>query len=292
MTPKWTGQSKGSPLGYRIFIFTIKSFGLGTAYRLLYLISYFFYLKATVPRNHLVNFYVKALDLDHKKAKKLARKNFYLFGSTLIDKFALAAGHDKKITLYSHDNHLIKPLIQDPNRGLLLISAHIGNWEIAGSLLKTYGDKTINIVLVDNEKGEIKKIEEKYKTKNINVIPMSGDMSHIFKITAALNKKEIVCMHGDRFIAGAKTYNCHFFDHECLFPQGPFQIGTKLKVPTAFVFNVKANKFQYEFYSSVPEVFQDPKEMAQVFVNHLEEKTKAYPEQWFNYYDYFSKESE
>lgn len=290
MTNQWSGQSRGTPLGYKIFIFTLKNFGLGTAYRLLYVISWFFFLKARKQKEQLISFYQKTIQVDRKQARKLVRKNFYIFGSTLIDKFALSAGAGKKINLHSHDNHLIKPIIQDPEKGLLLISAHIGSWEIAGNLLKNYGNKTINIVLVDNEKGEIKKIEDKYKEANINVIAMKNDMSHIFKISAALQKKQIVCMHGDRFVPGAKTFECQFFGHLCHFPQGPFQMGVKLKVTTAFVFNVKAQKLQYEFFSSVPKVYSDPQEMAQDFVDHLETKTKAYPEQWFNYYDYFSQD--
>jgi predicted LPLAT superfamily acyltransferase len=33
-----------------------------------------------------------------------------------------------------------------------------------------------------------------------------------------------------------------------------------------------------------------PEEIARLFVIELEQKVKAYPEQWFNYYNFFEEE--
>ena len=40
----WEGKSKGSVLGYRIFVWSLKTFGVRAAYALLFPVTYFYYL--------------------------------------------------------------------------------------------------------------------------------------------------------------------------------------------------------------------------------------------------------
>ena len=89
---RWSGKSKGTVLGYKIFLFLIKSFGVKPAYVLLRFVTYYYFLFAEKNRQAIVDFYTKILKIPVQKAKKLTRKNFYVFGQTLVDRFAYLVG--------------------------------------------------------------------------------------------------------------------------------------------------------------------------------------------------------
>ena len=66
-------------------------------------------------------------------------------------------------------------------KGALLISAHLGNWEAAGHLLKRTNSK-INIVMFDGEHQKIKDYLERVIERSFNVIVIKEDISTLVYI--------------------------------------------------------------------------------------------------------------
>jgi len=177
----------------------------------------------------------------------------------------------------------------------MLISAHIGNWDIAGHLLKRL-DTRIHIVIFDGEYQKIKEYLDKVTGKKaINVIVIKNDLSHIYAIADAFKNNELVCMHADRFIEGNKTLSTEFLGNEARFPLGPFLLATKFKVPVSFVFAVKESNLHYHFFASTIKNYDYAnktavmQEMLKEFSGEMEAKLKRYPEQWFNYYNFWQQ---
>ena len=178
-------------------------------------------------------------------------------------------------------------------KGGLLLSAHIGNWDIAGHLLKRL-DTRIHIVIFDGEQRQIKEYLASVTGKqSVNIIFIKNDLSHIYKISAAFKNNELVCMHADRFLEENKTLSTDFLGEKASFPMGPFMLASVFKVPVSFVFAVKERPLHYHFFSSKiksydhvekPVVMQD---MLHEFAKEMEIKLKKYPAQWFNYYDFW-----
>jgi len=122
----WSGKSKGTVLGYKIFLFFIKFFGVGAAYLLLRFVSFYYYLFAGVNRNAIVDFYTDTLNYTPRKAKKLTRQNFYIFGQTLVDRFAYLVGRGDRFThSFDGENYLLE--MNEMGKGGILLSAHLGN---------------------------------------------------------------------------------------------------------------------------------------------------------------------
>jgi predicted LPLAT superfamily acyltransferase len=177
-------------------------------------------------------------------------------------------------------------------RGGILLSGHVGNWEIAGDLLKRLNTK-INIVVFDAEHKWIKEYSNQVLFANYNLIVMKEDMSHVYEIGDALNRNELICLHADRFVDEAKTLEMEFFNQKALFPVGPFALAATFKVPVSFVFSFKETLRHYHFYGS-PIIDFDPtlskseyiKYMATQFVQLFQKMVEKYPLQWFNYYKF------
>ena len=181
--------------------------------------------------------------------------------------------------------------------GGLLVSAHVGNWEIAGQLLNRL-EKRINIILFDAEHQQIKGyLSDVMNTRNVNFIVIRDDFSHLVEIRQALANKEIVAMHGDRYIEGNKTVILNFMGKPAAFPIGPVNMAAKFKVPVSFVFAVKETNSHYHFYATplhqvafttnLKQREEHFRSALEIYTRKFEEILRKYPLQWFNYYDFW-----
>ena len=292
--PAWQGKSKGSTLGYRIFVSVLKNLGVVPAYWLLRFVALYFWLfsyKSSKPQFH---YFHRRMGYGSLKSLGMLYTNYYRFGQTLIDKVVVMAGIRNKFTFqFDGEENLHK--IAALKQGGLLLSAHLGNWEIAGHLLKRL-ETRINIVMFDGEHRQIKNYLEQVTGKpNMNIIVIKDDISHIYAINEAFKKNELVCMHADRFVEGNKSISGSFLGDSAQFPVGPFVLAATFKVPVSYVFAFKETDRHYHLFASeVKEYKTGTKEMiiGQIlgdFIGEVENKVKQYPEQWFNYYNFWQQ---
>ena len=285
---QWDGRSRGTLIGYKIFLFSIKTFGIGFAYIILHFVAYYYYYFSKPNKIALVNFYTGALNYTRKEALKITKKNFYKFGQTLIDRFAFLVNKGDKYTYtFENENYLID--IRNSGKGGILLSAHLGNWETAGNLLRKRISSKINVVMLDAEVEKIKTfITNNTGGSLFNIIPIKDDLSHVIKINNALSNNEFVAIHADRYLPGAKYIEMDFLGKKAKFPLGPFIVASKFNAPVTFVYAIKETIYHYALSSTKPITQKfTPEEMAKEYIFELEKKVRLNPEQWFNYYDFY-----
>jgi len=287
----WKGQSKGTPLGYRIFIFLIRYFGIKSAYLLLRFVSFYFSLFAA--KKHQYFYFQNILQQSKRKAFWSIVKNNYVFGQVLIDKVAALSGNAKGFS-YNFDG---EEYLHQMKSGGFLIGAHMGNWEIAGELLKRL-DIKVHILMYENERENIKSLLDQVESeKTMNIITLSDDMSHIIAIKNAMDNNELVVIHGDRFAEGAPYIEAQLLEHQAKFPYGPYYLVARFNKPVSFVFAFKETSKHYHFYATKPKLYpkvrniKDRKlisgQILSEYIPHLEDKIRKYPYQWFNFYDFW-----
>jgi predicted LPLAT superfamily acyltransferase len=299
---KWEGKSKASVLGYKIFVFILNHLGLKLAYIVLRFVALYYFLFARRSNKSIFYFYHDVLKYKRTTTRLKIYKNYYIFGQTLLDKVALMAGVKTKFTV-DHEGGEILDKIAATGKGGILISAHIGNWEIAGQLLNRL-NTTFNILMYENEHESIKKyMEEVEKKKNVRIIAIKdGEMGHIIELHNAFSRNELVVMHGDRFREGTKTYEANFLGKKASFPAGPFIMAAKFAVPVTFVFSVKETDTHYHFFATEPITLKRTRSEAQTdeaaqgllrnYIEEFEKMVHRYPEQWFNYYAFWKEQEE
>ncbi len=290
---EWEGKSKATATGYRIFVFFIRSFGIRSAYFLLYFVAAYYYLFSRSSSRHILSFYSERLGFSRLQSYRKLYSNYYRFGQTLIDKMVLMTAPDPPFSINFDGEQNLREMI-DAKKGGILLSAHVGNWEAAGQLLKRLNTR-INIVMYDGEDAQIKNYLNNVTGKRtFNIIYVKNDLTHIFAIKQAIDAGEVVCMHADRFLPGNRTITCNFLGQEAHFPEGPFLLALKLNVPVAFVYAFKESTEHYHFYSTKLKYFYKQNGytlsgVANEFRDSLEQMIRKYPEQWFNYYDFWTK---
>lgn len=288
---QWDGKSRGTPLGYRIFIFLIKNVSLSLVYKVLRLVTNYYYIFSPSARKSLSDFYLTVYKGNAQAIKPVIKQNFTLFGQTLVDRIAFLLGKDKDFShTFENEQYLID--IKNQGNGGVLLSAHLGNWETAGNLLKGRVTPTINILMLDAEIESIKSLmKAETGGSRFNMIAIKDDLSHIFEINKAIARNEMIAIHADRYINGMRFIELPFFGRQARFPYGPFALAVKLKVPVTFVFAAKDDTFSYHLSATKPlEGIKKPEELARLYVEVLEQKVLEYPEQWFNYFNFYSEE--
>ena len=293
--PRWQGKSKGTPLGYRIFVFVVRTFGLTPAYLLLRFVAFYYVIFSWSSSKHTYRYFRHFHRYGVLRSVLAIYRNYYIFGQTLLDKIVVMAGIDNKFT-YEFDGEDNLRQIVKGGRGGILLSAHVGNWEAAGHLLRRL-ETRINVVMYDGEHQQIKDyLQQVTGGRNLNVILIRPDMSHVYAMGEALQKNELICLHADRFLEGNKTMVTNFLGEEAQFPQGPFLLSSSFKVPVSVVFAFKESATHYHFYGSP--LFERARDESKTdfmdrllsnFVHQLEQKVKMYPEQWFNYFNFWGK---
>ncbi len=287
--PSWKGKSRGGLLGYKIFVFILKLHGLRLAYFILrFVASYYLFFSFRTFKSSW-HFYRRMLKFRFFKSIFSIYKSYYNLGVSLLDKFAVMAGVKTNFTFDFKGEEYLHEMAK-AGRGGVLISGHLGNWDMAGNMLKRVETK-VNIVLFEGEAEQIKKYMHEFTgAPNYNIISVKNDMSHIFQISAAIQRNEFICIHGDRFTEGTKTFEAEFLGAKALFPAGVFQIAHKLRTPYTFVYAIKETSKHYHYSATKPVVSEvSPENILKEYITTLEEKVKQYPTQWFNFYNFWDE---
>ncbi len=289
----WDGKSKGKPIGYQIFVALLRIGGLRSAYVLLYLVSFYYFLFACKKTKIAYCFYRTKIGYKPLKAWWSAYKNFYIFGQTIIDKVASMAGIKTNFTFdFEGEEYLTK--LADEQKGAILMGAHLGNWEMAGDYLNRI-DIPINVVMYDNEYQKIKEyLDTIIRQRSYHIIPIKDDASHIYEIMNALHRHEFVCLHADRHFDHSKTITCRFLNEDAEFSESIFRMCVAVDVPLTFVYAFKETSKHYRFYASEPRKYagskdEKVKKLLDDYVTELEQRTKQYPLQWFNFYNFWNQ---
>ena len=287
----WEGKSKGTRTGYRIFVGILRHFGVRPAYLLLRFVAFYYFLSSWKTSRAVLQFYRQGLQMNKLRALRMLYRNYYRLGQTLIDKVAAMAGIAGGFRSRSTGLEHLQALASGGKGGILL-SAHVGNWEIAGHFLQKLNIR-INLVMYDGEHQAIKEyLGSITGPRSFNVIVIQPDNSHIYQIAGALGRGELIGMHADRYLEGSKTLTLPFLGRPARFPEGPFLLAAKLRVPVSFVFAMKAGEMSYRFSASPPiqaEQLKDtaPQTVLQAYISEVENKVREYPDQWFNYFPFW-----
>ena len=290
---EWDGTTGGGRFG-QVFLFWILTIiNVSFLYPVLFGVIPFYLVFARKGYFAIYSYFRFRHHQSKTKAFVSTFRNHLIFGKIVLDKFALLAGNYKQFIISVQGNEYFKDLT-DTQKGFFVISAHIGNFELIGHCFKQ-DKKKINGIVFGGEGKEFQKQRIKsLQRSNVNLIPVSNDMSHLFAIKEAIDHGEIVTMPCDRLFGSTKNYVTDFLGADATFPIGTFRLAAQLKAPVLAMFIMKEKGLQYQAYVFPLQTLENEKSsvikaefLAKQYVNLLETILKKYPEQWFNYYDFW-----
>lgn len=290
MEKEWAGTTYGNGWMHKWLIRILPFIGVRILYGFVSIFVVPVCLAINPSRGLIYRYLRKHHNFGIMKAAWLTYVNHCLFGQVVVDRFAMYAGKRFDIEIDGYDHYL--RVAGNPN-GFIQLSAHVGNYEIAGYSLRAE-KKRFNALVFFGEKESVMRNRQKmFSATNINMIAIRPDMGHLFEINAALTNGEIVSMPSDRVFGSDKHLTIDFLGGKARFPFGPFGIATMrgLEVIAVNVVKTAAGKYKI-IVTPLPYDAQAPRQeqvrqLSAAYVHELERIVRLYPTQWYNYFEFW-----
>jgi len=139
---------------------------------------------------------------------------------------------------------------RDAGRGAILLTAHVGNFEIGGFFLGAIGLKVAVVYLSDPSPVVERDRKAARDRLGIRSLQMTSDFSAI-KILRSLEEGYFVAIQGDRDYSGTGR-TLPFLGRSVSFPVGPFRIAAAAGVPLLPVFVLRDEDGTYRTVVEAP----------------------------------------
>ena len=182
-------------------------------------------------------------------------------------------------------------------RGVLLLTGHLGNWEVGGLMLAEVR-QPIHVVLVPDIFPGVERARRRlHRRSGVTEIPIDRTFAPTLAVMRALEQNAIVAMQGDRDFNNTGVA-VPFFGKEAFFPKGPFRVAmaTGATVLPAFIVRVPDGRYRA--------VIEEPIEIERAgrgdealkrnvlrYVGILERYVREHPEQWYCFYPFWDDPS-
>ena len=276
---EWSGKTGGLPWMQRSLIVMFRVLPLWLLYGVMALIVPFYMIFNRKGYKAIYRFFRDRLGYGRWKSFWHVYANHFRFGQIILDRFGVYAG--KKYRFVTEGQELMDELEAHPE-GFVLLSSHVGNYEIAGYSLKPKSKKFNALVYAGETATVMENRQKMLSQNNMSMIPVREDLSHLFAMNTAIDNGEIVSMPADRIFGSQKAAECMFFGEKARFPMGAFALASKKNIAMLAVFVMKESYRTYHAYVRGIKNAQD-------FADNLEDIVRKYPTQWFNYFDFWKQ---
>jgi Kdo2-lipid IVA lauroyltransferase/acyltransferase len=179
------------------------------------------------------------------------------------------------------------PVLED-DIGVVSVTAHVGNWEIAGRLLAGRTRRRTHVVVAPEAVAGL----ERWVRRDGDGVRFvaRGPVGVGVELVAALRRGEVVALQGDRAIGTQGDALIPFFGRPAPFPLGPFILARAAGVPVvaAFCLLEPDDRYTVRIAPAVTVERGQEVDVARRWVAILEEVAREYPTQWFNFFDVWS----
>ena len=292
MSEKWTGQTGGTHWMQRALVGIIRHVDIRIIYGLMHLWLVWYVIVRPIPRKGIYRFHRHRGRNRFQSAIDVYR-SFYEFGKVILDRFAVYAGCEYAVEVENSELYYGRVKSEE---GFIMLFSHLGNTEMAGYFLST-PEKKMHILAYGGESPVVTENRAKVLARNNieMILVQNDDISHVYRINEVLQQGDVLAMGADRRMEDS-CIACPFMGADALFPKGAFQISVSMGKPVLLFFVIKEDARKYKVYCRQLEVEHhlSKKDQVQALANEyakqLEEMTIRYPYQWFNMYDFWSKE--
>lgn len=282
----------------RFLIAWLKRFSLRSLYAVTACVIPWFVLLSVRGRRAVWKYMRERQGFGFFRSCRMTFLNFYRFGQVILDRFAVYAG--QRFTFRVEGDGEFRRCC-DSGSGAVMLCAHVGNFEITGYSLQLDGHRINSLVFGGETETVMANRERSFAGNNVRMVPVSADMSHIFLLNNALAAGEIVTIHADRVFGSSKSAVHGFLGAPARFPLGPYVLAAGRDVPVFAAFTMKTAAGEYAVRlhridrGGLAEtacgsgVREKAGVLLDAFVGELESVLREYPEQWFNYYDFWAE---
>ncbi len=232
------------------------------------------------------------LPMDDPLIRQTVRRIFMNYGQYMADFFIIPQCSDSRIKdffSYLKGKEQLEQILAE-GKGAILLTAHLGNWEIGGSLLRAMNYPLTLVVMEHNSAPSNAFVNQLRDNKGINITQVDQSPFSGLEILNRLRRNEIIAMSGDKDFFG-KGRSISFFGNQVNFPVGPLALSMASGAPIipAFVLLQKDGRYFGILEESIwPGKLNHSEIRSKYLDNNLtkivrifEHYIRSYPDQWY-----------
>jgi predicted LPLAT superfamily acyltransferase len=231
----WDGRSRGGRFGTAAVAWFIRLGGRDVCYLLLTVPALWFWLTDGPARRAITSYWIRLRGLPPWRARLYALLHFWHFARGLADRM-IATVQPQALHFDQLGIEGMLHAMEHP-QGCILLSAHIGSFELAARWLANGHGRALQVCMLDAEDPRVREqLRRTLGSRPYGVIELRDPASAALAITAALRRGETCCLLGDRTAGSTDgTRPVRFLNGTIRLPIGPFiaaAVTGALVVPT------------------------------------------------------------
>lgn len=178
-------------------------------------------------------------------------------------------------------------------KGVFIMSTHLGTIEVLPALGKEGTPRVHAFQQMGHDAVFTRIFANHLDATRLKLHPVEDiGVETAVLMQEAIARGELVLMAGDRISAGSPRVLKHeFLGRPCVWPKGAFVFAKLMEAPVFFVTCVRTgwNAYDVHMREHAPQHGKSGlEELLDAYVCFLEEETLAHPEQWYQFYRFFS----
>ncbi len=268
------------------FSILFKFLGLHLSRKFSFVIAVIFYYLIPIRKSTVIENLTNAFpEYDREKIREIAFKNYKSFAITLAE--ILSIPWMSRDDIEQQVNCLNKSLIiekYNENKGVILLSAHFGNWEYVAASVAAQLNIPFSVVVKPQRNPYVTNWMNRARTKwNNKIVPLGLSIRQTYQ---TLKEKQVVAMVADQR-GPEESIRINFFGRNISVHTGPAVLALKTGAPILYGVCVRCGDFSYK--TEIVEINVDDvegtmeekvREISQRHMTHLETFIRQFPEQW------------
>ena len=244
-----------------------------------------YYRIADRQRKRAINQIEECLGISTGEAEATIGRLFRKLGQTFLEVMYIPALTPEKIQNYVtiENRHYLDEAVKQ-GKGVILLAAHIGNWEWLGVSLAMAGFPIASVIKTQPNDEHTRILNEYREMAGIKIF--TRGTTELISAARALKQGNCLGLFADQD-AGPNGIFVDFLGKVAATPAGPAVFAKKFKCPVVPVFMVRKSAGGHQIILHEPLYYQDTGKVEEDHyhftqkVNHIIEETiKQYPDEW------------
>ncbi|RQO68823.1 acyl-CoA synthetase [Aquitalea sp. FJL05] len=186
----------------------------------------------------------------------------------------------------------------DGGQGVLLFGAHLGSFEVLRAMARSRPELQMSMAMYPENARQINQALQAINPAAAPDIIALGTMDAMLKVHQRLEEGALVGILADRAAGPDHYLSRQLLGAPARFPSGPFRMAAMLRHPVYFMAGIYLGGNRYRVHFELLEDFSGvtrqqraaaSEALLDKYVAALERHCRAYPFNWFNFYDFWDE---
>lgn len=310
-TTHWSGmKERGSYWGIKLLAESYRIGGHWLCRAIMYPVICYFFLTGKVTREASLDFLrrVQTLEPQHPKLNQPvgwrdSLNHFLAFGNAALDRIDAWCDRIQLSQVDFPDRQVLADQLES-GKGAVLLVSHLGNLELCRAISIHQRKVKVNVMVLTSHAENFNKVLKQLNPDStLNLIQVTElNPATSMLLQQKIEAGELVVIAGDRTSSNTqgRVIYAPFMGQDAAFPQGPFILAGLLDCPVFLMFCLREQGRYRVHLEHFAETLKGPRagrmDRLQQAVNRYSERLEYFarhePLQWFNFFDFWRKDSE